>query len=624
VSGPIVESNVWSVTRRAFHISLAIVLATTLTVSACRPALAQTPQLNALPPVPQGNPIERVEPKQLPAVSPGGTALPLPEELEVPAVPPIAVNQVQLLGAHLFEAELLASLQDLKGPATSLNDLNKARERILLHYRKRGYPLVAVSLHVDRPSGVVTYNVTEGRIVDVRLEGEAGKEGDVGPAGEMVLKILRNLTKPEVIDSDTLERYLLLAQDVPGITLSTVLNPSSTDPGALTLIAQVSRSGLAIPGAPYGSLSGQASFDNRAFQLTGPIEGLGVLDLNGLTAWGDKTEFSFYHTFPNSQNFGQISTEFLIGSDGWKIRIYGGEGVNYPTGSLAALQYAGFTDIFGTQVSYPVIRTRQQSLNVYVALDALESTIDNGTPAAQTSADEVRVLRLGQDYTRWDNLLGSLLGVFHGDAQKQDSLYLPATDILQVRLSRGLDFLGGYHGPEIPPSVARQNEQHNFTAIKFEASRTQTLFRPWEGASVALMAFATGQWTPSVLPPAEEFYLGGARFTRGFYSGQVPGDKALAATGELQLNTVIDLSWVGASKEMQSQFYMFYDWGEVWQNLATNAAAHLASAGGGTRLQVTKNVELDLEALARLTTHPPPATSDMNGIGLYWRIVGRF
>lgn len=618
-------------TVRAFRVKSTIVLTVVAGLATGRPAQAQTPQLNALPPVPQNNPIERVEPPRLPAVAPGGISQPLPEELEVPSVPPIAVNQVELLGARLFEAVLLPELQALKGPATSLNDLNKAREHILLYYRDRGYPLVAVSLRIDRPTGLVAFNVTEGRIVDVKLEGEAGKEGDVGPAGEMVLKILRNLTKSEVIDSDTLERYLLLAQDVPGITLSTVLNPSATDPGALTLIAQVSRAGLAIPGAPFGSISGQVSADNRAFQLTGPIEGLGVLDINGLTAYGDKTEFSFYHTFPNSQNFGQVSTEFLIGSQGLKLRLYAGEGVNHPTGSLAALDYAGFTDIFGGQISWPVIRTRQQSLSLYVALDALESRVDNGSPAVRTSADEVRVLRVGEEFTRWDNLLGNLLGgnLFGGsktDPQKPDtgSLYLPATDVVLVRVSRGLDFLGGYHGPEIPPAVARDNEQHNFTAIKFEASRTQTLFHPWDGASVALMAFATGQYTPSVLPPAEEFYLGGSRFTRGFYSGQVPGDKALAATAELQLNTTIDLSAVGAHTEVQSQFYLFYDWGEVWQNLSTNEGARLASAGGGARLQMTKNVELDLEALARFTREPPPLTSDINGIGLYWRVVGRF
>jgi hemolysin activation/secretion protein len=626
VSVPKVESSAWPVTGRVRRAKLTSVLPLMLALFLVRPAWAQTQQLNQIQQVPAGSPIERVVPKQLPPVAPGGVTSPMTEELEVPNVPPIAVRQVDLVGAHLFDAELAPGLQGLRGPATSLNELNKARQGILLYYRTRGYPLVAVSMHIDRPTGHVTYLVTEGRIVDVKLEGDPGGEGDIGPAGQMVLKILRKLTEPEVIDSATLERYLLLAQDVPGVSLSTVLNPSTTDPGALTLIAQVSRSGLKIPGAPYGSISGQFSMDNRAFDLTGPIEFLGVVDINALTAWGDKTEFAFFHTFPNSQNFGQVSSEFIVNPDGWKVKVYGGAGVNYPTGSLGALKYAGFTDIFGAQASYVWLRTRQQSLTVYAGLDALESTIDTGSPSVQSSADEVRVLRIGEDFTRWDNLVGNLMDSRQSRTDPGAvSTILPATNVLQVKLSRGLDFLGGFHGTALPPSTARQGEQHNFTAIKFEASRTQTIFYPWDGASVAVMALVTGQYSPSILPPSEEFYLGGSRFTRGFYSGQVPGDKALAATAELQLNTLLDLSWFhAASTEVQSQFYLFYDWGEVWENLAADFASHLASAGGGVRMQVTKNVEVDLEALGRLTVHPPPATSDMNGIGLYWRVVGRF
>ena len=624
VNAPWVGLSYWPLSGGDRNFKRNILLTLALTFAIVRPVPGQTPALNGLPQPPAGSPIQRIEPKQLPSVAPGGITQPTTEELEVPNVPPIAVRQVDLVGAHLYGDQLLPGLQGLKGPATSLNELNKARQGILLYYRTRGYPLVAVSMEVDRPTGHVVYRVTEGHIVEVKLEGAPGGEGDIGPAGEMVLKILRKLTGPEnnPIGSDTLERYLLLAQDVPGVSLSTVLNPSATDPGALTLIAQVSRSGVKIPGSPYGSMSGLFSMDNRAFQFTGPIEFLGVVDLNGITAWGDKTEFSYFRSFPNSQNFGQVSTEFIVNPDGWKVKLYGGAGVNYPTGSLAALQYGGFTDIFGTQLSWQWLRTRQQSLDVYTSLDALESTIDTGSPAVQSSADEIRVLRIGEDYARWDNLLGALLDKFHADGEPSSTL--PATNILQVRLSRGLDFLGGFHGTPLPPSTARQGEQHNFTAIKFEASRTQTLFTPWNGASVALMTLITGQYSPCVLPPAEEFYLGGSRFTRGFYSGQVPGDKALAATAELQLDTLIDMSWAGSATEVQSQFYLFYDWGEVWQNLAADFSAHLASAGGGVRLQMTKYVELDLEALGRMTLHPPPATADMNGIGLYWRVVGRF
>lgn len=585
-----IAQGYWSVTacRRRFNWTYVLALSLVLTSGAA----AQAPPLAAIAQPPAGSPIDRLTPRQLPKVSPGGPVLSPIDEGEVPNVP-IEVRRIEIEGATLFGAELRVFIEKLATPATPLTALDNARREMLRVYRSRGYALTTVSLAIDQNSHLVRYTVTEGRIAAVKLD------GDIGPAGSMVLRFLEHLTDYPAIDSATLERYLLLAQDVPGVTLSTVLEPSKDQPGALILIAQVS----------LKHVSGQVSMDNRAFQLTGPMEFLGIADLNSVTAWGDKTELSFFHTLPNSQNFGQISSEWFIGSRGLRMRIYGGAGINNPTGSLAALKYNGFTDIFGTQLSYPVIRSRQQNLNLYAAFDGLESTIYTGTPQAQSSADEVRVLRLGGDYILSDLVLGN---------------DRPATNQVTVRLSQGLDFFGGFHGTALPPSVARSREQHNFTAIKFEATRTQTLFVPWDGASVALMALLTGQWTQNILPPSEQFYLGGSRFTRGFYSGQAPGDKALAATVELQLNSTIDLSSLGTRADVASQFYLFYDWGQTWQNLSSDFATKLVSAGGGVRLQITSYVELDLEALGRYTLHPPPSTSDLNGIGLYWRIVGRY
>ncbi len=449
-------------------------------------------------------------------------------------------------------------LDGLVGPATPLTQLDKARQEILRTYRSRGYALTSVSLAIDKGNGVVRYTVVEGHIAAVRLD------GDIGAAGSMVLRFLRHLTDYPVINTATLERWLLLAQDVPGVSLSTVLEPSKEDPGALTLIAQVS----------LKHVTGQVSADNRAFYLTGPIEFLGIADLNSVTGWGDRTEFSIFHSFPNSQNFGQLSSEWFVGTSGLRFKIYGGAGVNTPTGSLGALGYRGWTDIFGVQGSFPVIRSRRQNLNVYSSLDALELTIYTGTPSIQSSADEIRVLRVGEDYIISDLILGDTR---------------PATSQFSTRVSRGLDVLGAFHGIAQVPSTARQGEHHNFTAIKFEASRTQTLFEPWEAGSVAVMGLVTGQWTPDILPPAEQFYLGGSRFTRGYYSGQAPGDKALAATVELQLNSTINLAWIGSRADVAGQFYLFYDWGEAWQNLKTDFSG---AAGFGRRRSAVANDKL--------------------------------
>ena len=90
---------------------------------------------------------------------------------------------------------------------------------ILRRYRADGYVFTAVSANIDE-TGRLRFVVTEGRIVSVRLD------GDIGPAGAQVLRLLNWLTEEPVIDTATLERYLLLAQDVPGVTLHAVLEPS--------------------------------------------------------------------------------------------------------------------------------------------------------------------------------------------------------------------------------------------------------------------------------------------------------------------------------------------------------------------------------------------------------------
>jgi hemolysin activation/secretion protein len=562
------------------------------------PAMAQAPA-NNLNLVPQGSPIPRALPPAPPSSAPGSA---------LPALPPpggevpnrtVRVVDVAVDGVTAFPvADIVRYTEGLTGPAVPLPKIDAARQAILQRYRSAGYVLSTVSANLDA-SAHLRFVVTEGHIASVKLD------GDIGPAGIQVLRFLNQLTKVRPIDSVTLERYLLLAQDVPGVTLRAVLQPSADDPGAVNLIAQVTRQ----------AISGLASFDNRAFVQTGPIEGLGVLDFNSFTEFGEKTEGTFYHTFPNSQNFGQLAEEFFVGASGLKMRFYAGHGNAVPTGGgatgLDEDEYHGTTNVFGGMLSYPVIRSRQQTLNVYTALDSLESDVREGTPLVLASYDSLRVLRLGEDYAMSDLLLGAPR---------------PANNVVSVRLSQGLRILGA-ETDGTAQTAARQNERSDFFKVNFEATRTQTLFTPFEGSSVALMGLLAGQWSEDILPPAEQFYLGGSQYTRGYYSGQIPGDKALVATVELQFNTGTNLSMWGLSADVGTQFYLFYDWGETWQNQATDFATKVNSAGGGVRMQVTRYTEVDFEALARFNRYPTGSGAEIsaeNGIGLYWHVLGHF
>ena len=341
-------------------------------ITAASMAAAQPVPLVPANPVPQGSPIPRVLPPAPPSVAPG-TVIPPPSApgAEVPNRP-VRVTSVEVEGVTAYPPPEIAQLAaGLVGPAVPLPQIDAARQAIVQRYRADGYVLTTVAANLDN-AGRLRLVVTEGRIASVRLD------GDIGPAGDQVLRFLNRLTEKQPIDTVTLERYLLLAQDVPGVTVRAVLEPSTDTPGALNLVAQVSRQ----------NISGLASVDNRAFNQIGPVEFLGLLDFNSFSQFGEKTEALYYHAFPNSLNFGQVSTEAFLGSSGLKGKVYGGYGATVPTGTLGQQGYIGTTTVFGAALSYPVIRSRQQTLNVNFGFDALDSDITispNGTPRARAS-----------------------------------------------------------------------------------------------------------------------------------------------------------------------------------------------------------------------------------------------
>jgi hemolysin activation/secretion protein len=192
-------------------------------------------------------------------------------------------------------------------------------------------------------------------------------------------------------------------------------------------------------------------------------------------------------------------------------------------------------------------------------------------------------------------------------------------------VSRGLDTLGA--SPSNPVNVGRQNQVVEFTKVNLELSRTQTLFQPWEGASVALQATIAAQFSQDILPSAEKFYLGGARINRGYFAGEVTGDKAWATALELQLNTALSLDLLGTPLEIGTTLYTFYDWGEIVENQKADPNRRLHSFGAGTRLRLTTNVSVDLEWAHRVVRRPLGAqanTAPLRGDAFYWRLITRF
>jgi hemolysin activation/secretion protein len=564
-------------------------------------ALAAAGEARAQSPIaaPQGTPVPRMLPgASLPGVS--REAMPgIPAEPQAEVTGTVAVAAATVAGATVFPAARLAPfLAGLTGPDVPIASIVSARERLLALYRTEGYVFSAVRAELaPGPQGaMLTLAVTEGYISEVLLE------GDIGPAGVQVLRFLRPLTEERPITIASLERRLLLVQDIPGVAVRAVIRPGVGDPGALQLVAQVSRSWY----------DGFINADNRAPPFAGPQQAIGVGGLNSFTSFGERTELLYYQASGNTLNFLQAGFETFLGSSGLKLRAYAGGGDSKPSLELRRLGYAGETRVFGASLSYPIFRRRTYSLYGLALFDAYDNKIDTGPEGQKipTSDDQLRMARLGLDGVALDTFLGSAM---------------PATNSFSLRLTQGIDGLGAKSINN--PIPGRLGAVNDFFKINGEVSRTQTLVAFNESSSVSLFGSVGVQWTDDVLPPSEKFFFGGVRYGRGYYNGEVTGDRALAASTELQFTSVTHGMLPDASRGMGYQLYAFFDIGQSFEQLNGDFNRRISSFGGGVRWTVTDSILFAFEAARRLNRDPQAVrdpNAELKAWAGYWNLLLRF
>lgn len=489
----------------------------------------------------------------------------------------VSVGAVRVAGNQsLPDSALLPLLQPLVGRDVPLSEIEDARIRLISAYGRAGFPFVTAVAGISREGvNVVTITIVEGRIGAVRLD------GDIGPAGTQVLRFLNTLVG-EAVSGSRLERALLLAGDIPGVTVRSIVRPLEGGvPGELELVAQVSRQ----------AFSGYLSADNRGYRLTGPVQALLNVGANSFTEFGERVEAVIFQAQDWEQTFGQVGAEAFVGSSGLRLRAYAGRGISSPGGFLSQIGYEGTSTVFGVGAVYPIIRSRPANLFGVASFDGLNTEIELGNPSSPQSLDRVRTLRFGFEANALDSFVPFTPA--------------PATTTASVRLHRGTGWFGATaSGQAVPPG--RVDSDFEFTKWSAELTRTQPVFAPSDGTMLSLFGLVAGQRTNEVLPQSEKFLFGGQRLGRGFYSGQVTGDTAIGVSVELQLDVRPEpfrVPWIGGERQANptAQFYLFRDFGKTFENLATDRNRTLESYGGGVRLFLADGVQLDLEGVRRMT-----------------------
>jgi len=538
-------------------------------------------------------PVQKVTPPPTPEVlAPVLPATPPPEE--IPSGPPVRVDDVRVEGVTVYDPATLRPLYaDLIGATVPREKLLAAVEALQTRYREDGYILTTVHGAAERRGGglIFVIRATEGYISDVKLD------GDIGDAGKLALAMLEHLTSIRPVNNADLERYLLLANDIPGVSAQAVLRRVSPEPGAVELVAKVART-------PFAA---QFQFDNRGSPEVGPYEALLTAQSNAFTSVGEQIQGTFFNTFNREQLFGQVDVSGFLNSEGLKLRGYAGRGNTQPGGALTGTGFNADLQIAGVGLSYPVIRTRRLNLSVDGSFDAYDGVIDTFAAGGMLSDTHLRILRLG----------GAL------DFQDAVVAGLPAANSIILKVSQGLPAFGASSNNQALP--ARVGERNNFSKVTGEMTRVQNLIAIGD-AQTAIKASVGGQFTDDILPPSEQYLLGGTRFGRGFFAGEVAGDRALGATVELQLNTGFDnLSPLSPDHRLNVQFYNFFDYGRTYNLIPGSIDQTIDSIGVGARSDVTPWMFVELEGLHRFTTHPDGANAPkLANEAIFTRIVLRY
>jgi hemolysin activation/secretion protein len=473
------------------------------------------------------------------------------------------LTDIKIVGAVTIPASEFQPLYaGLIGKDITLGNILDIADRIEEAYRARGYLLVRAYVPPQRVSnGVFTINVVEGRLSTITVQGgdddvRARIRGYLAPAATE-----RPLTLA------AMERGLLMTNDIPGITASGVLKPAPDTPGASDLVVDVAQPGI----------TGGLSVDNRGSRFSGIWTLAGDVEFNSI--FGEDQLAASVTVSPSSleQVEGSLRYRRTINDNGlvgsFVATITHGE----PGSTLSAFNVLTDSWAVGPRLTYPVIRTRDETLLIDGGFTVQDARID--VLGTGISHDQWRVLDIGGTYQRNDVLdRGSWTTTF---------------DVAQ-----GLPILGAT--PNHSPEASRLGALYDFTKITLFSRLALPLFDQF-----STVLSTQGQYSFAPLITGEQVTFGGTLIGRGYDPGAITGDSGIGGSAELRYDVHIGDIYLKALEP-----YTYVEAAHTWYIQRGPAISssltdqHIVSVGGGLRFWLAYNITAALEGAQTLHAVP--------------------
>lgn len=477
-----------------------------------------------------------------------------------PAEPLFRLAKVSVTGATALGLDEIAShYLPFLGQNVSQADLSTIADAITRQYRQAGYHLSrAIIPAQELKGGHLLIQVIEGVIEDIVLKGD-----DADTFGLKALLAPVGAERPSLLG--TLERQLLQAGDRAGVQIAdTALEEIGTASGRFRLIVKSKTwRGFVAAGV-----------DNSGTKANGPWQASFGVALNSLLVAGDSLSLAGTTT-PGSlreMKFGRIAYDLPIGTSGIRAGLSASHSEIRPGDERRQIRTLSQSETYEARLSAMPILTQKQALGVSASFGI--SDIVEETAYGPNFKDSI-----------W---LGTLSADYRFRASENSWTFANAS------VRQGFGIVNPL--PDSRDGTSRVVASPHFTVYNLSITHIQNLIENW-----SLKLAAAGQHATGPLLNAQQFYLGGSSFGRGFDAGWISGDRAIAGSAELRFDQPLKLAFTKGY-----QLFGFVEGGVVSTTYRPkNQVQSLASAGVGIRVSLTDEVQLGLSLAKPVAYHAP-------------------
>lgn len=459
------------------------------------------------------------------------------------------IGAIAITGARAMPVSAFADIVERYSARTlDADGIARLTDEIAARARGRGYIFATAVVEPQSLSaGVLRVRLDEGRVDRIRI---------VGNEDAAVRSQLAALVSGEPVTLAQLERRLSLADDVPGVVIRRSRYEREGDEGVLIVEASRARA------------SGFLEFENDGSRPIGPERLRADLDLNGVLSTYDELDLtlSTMPFEPEELQYARASYRLLVNGEGTTIGIGGSASATEPGAYLRDRDIFGRSWRAAIDIRHPLVRSRAFGLWAEGEFELRDLRQERA--GVLVRHDRIPALRAG---------LYSVAPIAGGRMRGR------------LTYTRGLGILGATEYGD--PLASRGDASAEFSSLSVWAEWNRAL-----PGNFSLHLAGRGQLSTDPLLSSEDLGLGGNRFLRGYSYSERTGDEGVMGAGELRF----DLS--RPAKLVRSlQLYTYVDGGVVGNLEDGRGGGSLASAGGGFRVDVSRDLDFDVELAVPLT-----------------------